>query len=84
MGKHLTILSRADGNVTIRVNAVISKVGEVTQKDFGKILGLTIQDALEDHNKDNDEIGKDVWKVIKGYVNREAAAVVRESFVQAL
>ncbi|ADR32568.1 RnlB RNA ligase 2 [Escherichia phage vB_EcoM_VR7] len=31
-----------------RVNNVISKIGKVTTKDFGKVMGLTVQDILEE------------------------------------
>jgi Rnl2 family RNA ligase len=31
-----------------RVNNVISKIGTVTAKDFGKVMGLTVQDILEE------------------------------------
>lgn len=31
-----------------RVNNVISKIGEIGPKDFGKVMGLTVQDILEE------------------------------------
>jgi len=43
-----------------RMNAVVSKFGEVTQKDFGRIIGLMNIDILEDLVKD-EEIPED-WK----------------------
>ena len=30
----------------------MSKIGEVTQKEFGKVIGLFSKDVLEDFNKD--------------------------------
>lgn len=34
-----------------RVNAVTSKIGEVTQKDIGKLIGLTSKDVLDELDK---------------------------------
>ncbi len=36
-----------------RLYSVLSKIGNITNKDFGKILGLFIQDLLNDFNKEN-------------------------------
>ncbi|MCI5083053.1 MAG: RNA ligase, Rnl2 family [Saprospiraceae bacterium] len=38
-----------------RLNNVLSKIGEVSMKDFGKVLGLFNKDILEDFEKDNQE-----------------------------
>lgn len=35
-----------------RVNNVISKIGEVGPKDFGKVMGLTVQDILEETSRE--------------------------------
>ena len=35
-----------------RVNNVISKIGQVSPRDFGKVLGLTIQDILEEAGRE--------------------------------
>lgn len=35
-----------------RVNNVISKIGEITAKDFGKVMGLTVQDILEEAGRE--------------------------------
>ena len=34
-----------------RVNAVTSKIGEITQKDIGKVIGLTSKDVLDELDK---------------------------------
>lgn len=39
-------------NTDNRLRNVISKVGDVTQKDFGKLLGLMVQDIYEDFEKE--------------------------------
>jgi Rnl2 family RNA ligase len=39
-----------------RLNAVISKIGEVNKKDFGRLIRLLVKDILEEYNKEyNDE-----------------------------
>lgn len=39
-----------------RINNVISKIGEVTPKDFGKVMGLTVQDILEEAAREELEL----------------------------
>jgi Rnl2 family RNA ligase len=75
-------------NTPQRVENVISKIGKVEAKDFGKILGLTIQDMLEDYKKDyevnvQEEVG-DVWKQFCKILNSHVQPVVREVFVTKL
>ena len=66
-----------------RVNNVISKIGNITNKDFGKIQGLFLQDVLEDYNKDiGVTIDKSLWKMIQKPLSTEAAKVVRTVFTQ--
>ena len=36
-----------------RLNNVVSKIGTITQKDFGKLLGLYSKDVLEEFNLQN-------------------------------
>jgi Rnl2 family RNA ligase len=61
-----------------RVNNVVSKIGNVTNKDFGKLLGLTVQDALEEYIDDGN--GKPEKQVTK-QLNKYAANIVREVFL---
>ncbi|UIS65714.1 RNA ligase 2 [Enterobacter phage vB_EclM_Q7622] len=35
-----------------RVNNVISKIGQISPKDFGKVMGLTVQDILEEAGRE--------------------------------
>lgn len=71
-----------------RVSNVISKIGQVTNRDFGKILGLTVQDILEDFSKDNDYDAKahaeSNWKQFHKLLSAEVGKTVREQFVKAL
>lgn len=62
-----------------RVYSVISKIGTVTPKDFGRLMGLTIQDALEDSEIDS---SSEEWKAIAQMVNKEVAKEIRPVFLQ--
>lgn len=71
-----------------RVSNVISKIGQVTNKDFGKILGLTTQDILEDFTKETERDPKveaqDNWKQFLKLLQNEVGKEVRQQFVVAL
>lgn len=75
-------------NTEQRVSNVISKIGAVTNKDFGKILGLTAQDILEEFTKDTERDPKteaeDNWKQFLKLLQAEVGKSVREQFVKAL
>ena len=75
-------------NTEQRVSNVISKIGQVTNKDFGRILGLTVQDILEDFTKDTARDVKveaeDNWKQFHKLLAAEVGKTVREQFVKAL
>ncbi len=51
----------------IRVDSVVSKFGEPSPKDFGKILGLYVQDVIEDSGLDPDNA---VCKRLNGLASR--------------
>lgn len=67
-----------------RLRNVISKLGEVTQKDFGKLQGLFTQDILEDYQKDADisvpNLDRNEWKMINKEVGKIAAGLIRKNF----
>ncbi len=71
-----------------RVVSVISKIGKVGTKDFQRVLGLTVQDAIEDYEKDTDVNVKDVcgdeWKAVLKMLNGLSAHIVRSEFVKQL
>lgn len=53
----LDILWKFTDYVTVnRINNVISKIGEVSPKDFGKVMGLTVQDILEEAGREGLEL----------------------------
>lgn len=66
-----------------RLKNVLSKIGAVTNKDFGKISGLLLQDAQEDYKKDND-MSKDQWKSVKKHVGRVSVELVRANFIDII
>lgn len=75
-------------NTAQRVSNVISKIGQVTNKDFGKILGLTTQDLLEEFTKETEQDPKQIaesnWKSFLKLLQSEVGKDVRSQFVLAL
>ena len=71
-----------------RLRNVLSKIGPVTQKDFGKILGFYNKDILEDFMKDHGDKMESLDKDMQHRVNREmgriSSNVVRKNFVNIL
>lgn len=67
-----------------RLNNVLSKIGKVTQKDFGMVTGSLIQDAKDEFERDEYEIAKDDWKLIAKSVGKEASNVVRSQWLNIL
>ncbi|GAB1450637.1 hypothetical protein MASR2M47_06930 [Draconibacterium sp.] len=67
-----------------RLNNVISKTGEVTQKEIGKLLGLFGKDILEDFLKDYQveyhKLEKSEQKGINKFVNTEVAKLLKAYF----
>ena len=64
-----------------RLNNVVSKVGEISFKDFGRVLGLFNKDILEDFSKDYnshyDELEKSEQKKVKKHMGEKAAVMLR-------
>lgn len=70
-----------------RLSNVLSKevADNLTGKDFGRIMGLLIQDAYEDFESDNGHKPKDLvveeeWKVVSKRFSQEASNITREYF----
>jgi Rnl2 family RNA ligase len=65
-----------------RLNNIISKIGQVTKKDYGKLLGMFSKDILEDFNKNFadkfDALEKGETKFIKKFLNTEAGILVAD------
>lgn len=75
-------------NTEQRVSNVISKIGVVTNKDFGKILGLTVQDMFEDFTKETERDPKveaeDNWKQFVKLLQAEVGKTVRSEFLKVI
>lgn len=71
-----------------RLKNVISKVGLVTQKDFGKLMGLFQKDAYDDFIKDNSKEYLDLDKDKQGKIKREfgktCAELIRKNFLDII
>lgn len=71
-----------------RLRNVVSKVGEVTNKDFGKIMGLFTQDVIEDYLKDEKEffntLEKSDRKLVTKKVGQAAALLLRQNFMNVI
>lgn len=69
-----------------RVVSVISKIGKVGTKDFQRIMGLAVQDAIEEYEKDAEANVKDVcgeeWKAVLKMLTGLSAHIVRSEFVK--
>jgi Rnl2 family RNA ligase len=71
-----------------RLKNVISKFGDVTEKDFGKLCGMFTQDALNDFKKDNEPlyftIVKEEQKILNKRANTECANMLRKNFLNII
>lgn len=77
-----TLLSYVNSS---RVLSVISKVGEVSFKDFGKLQGLTVQDVLEEYENDTEQQAPkqaENWKVVQKELGREVQNVIRKELLK--
>lgn len=63
-----------------RLQNVISKIGTITQKDYGKLLGLYCKDTLEDFLKTNiteyEQLEKFESKAVKKFLNTNAGNLI--------
>ena len=62
---------------------MLSKFGEVTNKDFGKINGLFVKDVVEEFVKESEVNIRDIdnWKIINKSVTKLTAEIVRDNFL---
>ncbi|MEL6655327.1 MAG: RNA ligase, Rnl2 family [Bacteroidota bacterium] len=65
-----------------RLNNVLSKIGEVTRQDFGKVLGMFSKDIVEDFRKDYakewEALDKKETKMITKSISKVTVPMVRE------
>lgn len=67
-----------------RLRNVLSKIGSVSQKDFGKVLGLFVKDILEDFSKEYDSYDKledSEKKTVNKNINKLCANHIRTNFM---
>jgi len=68
-----------------RLRNVISKIGTIGQKDFGKVMGHLNKDTIEDFLKDYRErfisLDKKEAKIINKRIGQENANIVRDNFL---
>lgn len=80
------LLGELISNVTEnRLRNVLSKFGPVTDKDFGKIMGLMVKDVYEDFFKDHKEayesLDKAESKELQKLLGSETANLIRSNFL---
>lgn len=67
-----------------RLRNVISKIGEIGQKDFSKLMKAFTADIIEEIIKDDesffDSLGDDDQKVVNKHIGQQAALTVRTNF----
>lgn len=71
-----------------RLKSTISKIGTITDKDFGKLMGLFVKDILEDYEKETEvdlksKLGKE-FKGVASYLQKECASLIKRNFVNIL
>lgn len=70
-----------------RVLSAISKSGEISHKDFGKVLGMVMQDVIEEFGQEYGVNPKNItseWKTINSELRKEVSKEIREEFVKVL
>lgn len=68
-----------------RVISAISKFGEVTSKDFGTLLKVTLEDVFEDFRDEYETdpvTGVENWKAIMKSIKQELSKEIRAEFVK--
>lgn len=72
-------------NTESRVYSVISKIGEITNKDFGRIMGLTTKDLLEEWaavESGNLKTTAEDYKQVSRVLKKEVSDTVRSVFLK--
>jgi len=67
-----------------RLHNVLSHIGSVSDKDFGKLLGLFSLDILTDYLEDNALNKTDVPSHIRKRVQMTAATMIRDNFINII
>lgn len=64
-----------------RALSAASKIGTITNRDFGKLLGMSVQDAIEDYVGDGNE---KPGSAVRKQVMKESASEVRSVFLELI
>jgi len=71
-----------------RLKNVLSKVGEINNKQFGMLLGMFIKDTFEEYSKENSEkynaLGSHEQKRVNKMVGQLAGNIIRQQFQNIL
>ena len=68
-----------------RLRSAISKIGTITNKDFGKLMKIVSLDVLDDWAKDYEwDVDKKEQKSITKKMNREISNLIRENFLNII
>jgi Rnl2 family RNA ligase len=65
-----------------RVNSAISKIGQVSGKDFGKLVGAVTQDIIKEYEKDNQQLSYlEDYHLITKSLGKEIATFIKTNFL---
>lgn len=69
-----------------RLDNIVSKLGKITNRDFGKILTAFWMDVLEEFQKDNnfEDIEKKERKIIQKMIGTEISLLIRPRFLDIM
>jgi Rnl2 family RNA ligase len=70
-----------------RLRNVISHIGQITNKDFGKLAGAFSKDIIEDFVKDNDSfiaLSKKDQKYVTKYANNRACSMIKSNILNII
>jgi Rnl2 family RNA ligase len=71
-----------------RLRNVLSKIGEVNDKMFGKVLGMLCQDIMEDLHKEAEDVfngwEKDRVKLVNKAISKNTQVFLRERFLDVI
>lgn len=65
-------------NTLPRISNVISHIGQITNKDFAKVVGLTVKDIIDEAAREH-EFEVDDEKLIKKHLNDSVAELFRQN-----
>lgn len=67
-----------------RLRNILSHGEEITNKDFGKLQGMLVQDVLKEDGECLETLEKDERKQVNKLLSQDAAELIRENFLNIL